>query len=110
MATEQKTADFLTEQMSGAGAVRSRKMFGEYAIYCDEKVIALICDEQLFVKPTEPGKQFVGEVHEAPPYPGAKPYYLIPEDRWDDANWLAELTRITADALPAPKPKKPKKS
>jgi TfoX/Sxy family transcriptional regulator of competence genes len=109
MATEQKTADFLTEQMSAAGNVRNRKMFGEYTVYCDEKVVALICDEQLFIKPTAPGKDFIGEVREAPPYPGAKMYYLISEDKWDDAGWLAELTRITADALPAPKPKKPKK-
>jgi hypothetical protein len=26
---------------------------GEYAIYCNGKVVALVCDNQLFVKPTE---------------------------------------------------------
>jgi len=25
-------------------------MFGEYALYCGDKVVALVCDDQLFVK------------------------------------------------------------
>ena len=41
-------------------------MFGEYAIYCDGKVTALVCDNQLFVKPMEAGRSFIGEVVEAP--------------------------------------------
>ncbi len=108
MATSQSTADFLADQVAGAGRVRMRKMFGEYALYCDEKVVALICDERLFIKPTEAGKSFIGSAEEAPPYPGSRDFYVIDEARWDDREWLAQLTRITADALPAPKPKKSK--
>ena len=44
-------------------------MFGEYALYIDEKVVALICDNQVFVKPTAAGLEVLGEVIEAPPYP-----------------------------------------
>jgi TfoX/Sxy family transcriptional regulator of competence genes len=69
-------------------------------------VVALICDDQLFVKPTKVGKAYIGEAAEAPPYAGAKPSYLISEDKWDDAEWLAELIRLTAAELPLPKPKK----
>ena len=108
MATRQVTADFLTDQVSSAGLIRNRKMFGEYALYCDEKVVALICDDKLFVKPTAPGKEFAGNPEEAPPYPGSKPFFLIEEDKWEDSAWLSELIRITAAALPAPKPKKRK--
>lgn len=46
---------------------------------------------------------------EAEAYPGSKMYFLIDGDRWDDADWLAALVRITAAALPLPKPKPPKK-
>ncbi|MBP7113870.1 MAG: TfoX/Sxy family protein [Candidatus Peribacteraceae bacterium] len=109
MATTQSTADFLTAQASQAGIVRNRKMFGEYALYCDEKVVALICDDKLFVKPTDAGRNFAEQPEEAPPYPGSKPFLLIEEDRWEDRTWLSELIRITAEALPAPKPKKKKK-
>lgn len=108
MATKQSTIDFLTEQIQDAGSIRSRKMFGEYALYCDEKVVALVCDDQMFVKPTGAGSQFLDSSHEAPPYPGAKNYLRVPEDKWDDNQWLTDFIRTTAAALPLPKPKKRK--
>ncbi len=106
MATAESTVDFLTDQIVEAGNIRSRKMFGEYAIYCNEKVIALVCDDQLFVKPTEAGKAFIGNVTEAPPYPGSKNYYWIDESKWEDREWLTELIAITTKEVPAPKVKK----
>jgi hypothetical protein len=72
-------------------------------------LVALICDDTLFVKPTPEGRAFAGQLEEGPPYPGAKPCLIVPEDQLDDADRLAELIRITAEALPAPKPKKSKK-
>ncbi|HSW96865.1 MAG TPA: TfoX/Sxy family protein [Candidatus Saccharimonadales bacterium] len=110
MVSKQSTVDFLTDQIHTAGIIHNRKMFGEYAIYCDGKVVALVCDDHMYVKITEPGKTFLDESHEAPPYPGAKNYFRIPEDRWDDAAWLTTFIRQTAAALPTPKPKKKKKS
>ena len=108
MASEQKLVNFICDQMGGAGQITSRKMFGEYAIYCEEKVVALVCDNQLFVKPTAEGKAILGQATEAPPYPGAKPYYLI-TDGLDDREWLSRLIAKTAQALPVPKPKKTSK-
>ncbi|MDD5055626.1 MAG: TfoX/Sxy family protein [Candidatus Peribacteraceae bacterium] len=106
MATQASTVDFLIARVSDAGVVRSRKMFGEYALYCDEKVVALICDDKLFVKLTDAGRAFVGQLEEAPPYPGSKPYWLVEEDRWENREWMTELIRVTANALPVPKQKK----
>lgn len=106
MSSHQHTADFIVEQLAQAGSIRARKMFGEYAVYCNDKVVALICDDQLFVKPTEAGISFVGECERAAPYPNAKPHILISGDRWDDADWLAELIRITAQTLPQPAARK----
>ena len=77
-------------------------------MYSDGKFFAVICDDQLFVKPTEGGRAFLGEVVEAPPYPGAKRSLLI-GDRIEDPKWLSELVRITARELPDPKPKRRKK-
>lgn len=108
MATKQSTVDFLTDQILGAGNIRSRKMFGEYSLYCNEKVVALVCDDQLFVKPTNAGREFIENLEEAPPYPGAKNYFLINGDLWDDSPWLTELIAKTANELPLPKPKKKK--
>ena len=55
MATRESTVAFIVEQLSSISGISTRKMFGEYGIWCDGKIVALICDNQLFVKPTAPG-------------------------------------------------------
>ena len=59
MASNQSTVDYIVEQVAGAGAVTGRKMFGEYALFCDGKMVALICDDQLFIKPTVAGRSYL---------------------------------------------------
>ena len=108
MSSDENFVKFIVDQIEAAGSIHYRKMFGEYAIYCDGKVVALICDDKLFVKPTESGRSFIEDLVEAPPYAGAKLSFLI-EDKFEDKEWISELIRITAEELPAPKPKKPKK-
>ncbi len=109
MATQQRTIEFLLEQVTGAGVVTAKPMFGEYGVYVDGKMIGSVCDDQLFVKPTFLGRAHAEPVSDAPPYPGARPQMLIAADRWDDAEWLGELLRVTAAELPTPKPRKPKR-
>ncbi|MGE5490248.1 MAG: TfoX/Sxy family protein [Actinomycetota bacterium] len=105
MASDQDFVEYIRDQISGAGTITFRKMFGEYAVYANGKVIALVCDNQLFLKPTEGGRAFIGTPTEAPPYPGAKPHFLI-GDELDDREWVSSLVRITEMELPLPKPKK----
>ena len=81
----------------------AKTMFGEYGLYCDGKIVALVCDDQLFVKATAAGKAFIGDCTEGCPYPGAKPSLLIPGDKWDDREWLARLIALTAAELSPPK-------
>jgi DNA transformation protein and related proteins len=107
MASDLSFVEYVRDQINGAGQISFKKMFGEYAIYYDEKVIALVCNNQLFIKPTASGRSMLGSVVEAPPYPGAKPHFLIGE-QLDDQQWLTNLIRLTASEVPAPKPKKAK--
>ncbi|HHT8834603.1 competence protein TfoX [Burkholderia cenocepacia] len=102
MASSQSTVDFIVEQIAAAGTVSARKMFGEYGIYCDGRMVALVCDDRLFVKPTPEGRAYLGVCDEAPPYPSAKPHLVIAGDRWDDHEWLSTLIRITAAQVPLP--------
>ena len=104
MSSDINFVEFAVDQMQGAGTITYRKMFGEYAVYSNGKVVGLICDNQLFVKKTERGKAFIGEAREAPPYPGAKMCFLI-DDKIDDREWMGHLIKITADELPGPKHK-----
>lgn len=109
MGSDQSFVDFVCEQSGLGEALTARKMFGEYALYLDGKVVALVCDNQLFVKPTAEGRSLLGTVHEHPPYPGAKPHFRVVEEL-EDRDALSRLLRATAEVLPAPKPKpKPKK-
>ena len=105
MSTEQSQVDYIVDQIQEAGLISYRKMFGEYAIYCDTKIVGLVCDNQFFVKPTDAGERFVNGIKMAPPYPGAKPYFAI-EEQLDRREWITELIKITAEDLPFPKPKK----
>ena len=107
MASDQNFVDFVLEQIKNVGEVTPKKMFGEYGIYADGKLFALICDNKLFVKPTISGREFIGKVVEAPPYEGAKPSFLI-EDKIEDSEWISELVRISLKELPEPKLKKKK--
>lgn len=101
MGTSKETVTYILDQLAPL-PVRARAMFGEYALYCDEKVVGLICDDTLFIKPTEVAPALVTEPELSPPYPGAKDYYVISGDRIEDGEWLQALVRQSADARPAP--------
>ncbi|MBU3129830.1 TfoX/Sxy family protein [Clostridium tagluense] len=94
------------DQISGAGSITYKKMFGEYTIYCDGKVIGLICENQFFVKKTIVGAELLTSAEEASPYSGAKPHFLI--ECLEDREFLADFIRKTCDELPVPRPKKKK--
>lgn len=106
MASSLDFVEYVCEQIGGAGEIAYRKMFGEYGIYCNGKVIGVICDNQFFVKKTESGAAICPNCEEASPYTGAKAHFLI--DCVDDRNLMTRFTSATYDELPAPKPKKKK--
>lgn len=106
MACTQEFIGYLCQQLAGAGEISARKMFGDYGVYCDGKIIGLACDNQFFLKKTAAGEAVRPALREAPPYEGAKPHLLV-EDL-EDGEGLARLVRETWAELPLPKPKKPK--
>jgi TfoX/Sxy family transcriptional regulator of competence genes len=105
MANDQAFIDYIIDQVDRD--LTYRHMFGGTTLYINGKVVGLICDNQLFVKPTAAGRSYIGDVVEAPAYEGAKNSFLI-EDQVDDGEWLTGLFTVTANALPAPRPKKKK--
>ena len=99
MPTSKKTIAYLTDQLASLYGVSTKRMFGEYCWYFDGAPIAFICSDQLFIKPTKTNKQLLTKELIGYPYPGAKPYFLIPADQWEDAEWLRELITTTAKEL-----------
>lgn len=108
MGSSQETVTHFLEQLDALD-VRARAMFGEFAVYCDEKVVVLVCNDRLFLKPTDAFDSFAIELERCPPYPGAKDYLVLDERTVQDRAQLLRLVQATADALPKPKPKKAKK-
>lgn len=108
MGTSRETAAFILEQSAAAGEVSVRKMFGEYALYLDGKVVGLICDDVLFLKDTEGARARIAMPETGLPYEGAKPW-LLAGPALDDAEELVPLLRAVWADLPMPKPKAPRK-
>lgn len=108
MATNSEFVQYVTDQLAGAGDITYRKMFGEYGMYCDGKIFALICDNALFIKITEAGRQLAPDLDMAPPYDGAKPYFLIHDI--DNKDFLTRLVIETCKSLPVQSRKKHLKS
>lgn len=109
MATRKETVAHILEELAPL-PVRARAMFGEYGLYCDEKFVALICNDTLYVKPTAISGDYLTDDWLAPPYDGAKDHYAVPADRLDDREWLQAVIERTAAELPPPKPKKAKQA
>ena len=104
MATDSDFIEYIHEQVGLGGRLTHKRMFGEYALYLDEKVVAFACDNSLLLKPTAQGRALLPRLTLGKPYPEAKDYYVL-DEFLDDTDLLRQFLQATADALPAPKPK-----
>jgi TfoX/Sxy family transcriptional regulator of competence genes len=105
MATETSFVDYILETARFSGRLTYRKLFGEYALYLDEKVVAFACDNSLFIKPSAAVASLAPDLPQGPPYPGAKDY-PIADELLDDPEMLRRVIEETAALMPLPKPKK----
>lgn len=71
MASSQEYIDFVCTQLQGVGVIKTRKMFGDWCIYIDEKPVMLVCDEQCYVKKHEAIAELMPEALVGFPYDGA---------------------------------------
>ena len=107
MASNLDYVQYVCDQMRDAGEITYKKMFGEYTIYCNSKVLGLICDNQVFIKPTTAGETLIPNATKESPYDGAKPYIVL-EDL-DNRDFITRFVIATYEKLPIPKPKKKKR-
>ena len=105
MATSVEYIEFVCEQIAGVGAVRYRKMFGEYMVYVNDKPLLLVCDNTVFVKILPELSELMAGADTALPYEGGKVHYILDiEDRELTKAVIAVLEPLT----PLPKPKRKK--
>lgn len=102
MSTQKATVDFILQALGRSRRFSARAMFGEYALYADGKVAALVCDDQLYVK-ILPASAALDGCERDSPYPGAKPHYVVDEGRLARMEGLGTILLGIAAALPAKK-------
>lgn len=106
MASNTDFVQYIADQCSGAGEIMTKKMFGDYSIYCNGKIFGLICDDCFYLKLTDAVRPLLRVIDMRPPYDGAKDYFYIADV--DDRDYVSQLVSETCKALPEPKPKKKK--
>jgi TfoX/Sxy family transcriptional regulator of competence genes len=110
MPTQKETVEFILQKLGNREAFSARAMFGEYALYAEGKVVALICDNLLFVKITPASAELESVCEKGSPYPGAKPHYIVEESQLSTLPILRKILFAIAPArsskTPAPRPKK----
>lgn len=94
--------DYVCAQLEGAGALYTKKAFGEYYVYVDEKAAIMACDNICFVKKVPELEELMAEAECGFPYPGAKEHYILDIDHKDHA---VKVARILAQVLPFPQSK-----
>ena len=105
MASSLSYVEYVMEQLSAAGTITYKRMFGEYGLYCDGKYFACVCEDRLLVKCTAAGAALLPDCPRGIPYEGGGEM-LLPDV--EDRETLAELARVTCAALPERK-KRPRK-
>lgn len=108
MATNPGTIEEILSDAGDTLELTARKMFGEYGIYLEGKMVALVCEDTLFVKALPVVDELLGPHEQRPPYVGAKPHPVVPKAFMAQDGRLAKLLRGIWKVLPDPKPKTPR--
>lgn len=100
MGTTKDQAAAITAKLTPAGDITARPMFGEYGLYLDGVFFGLICDGQLFIKPTDQARAALRAPADGSPYPRARPHLRIAPEDLDDPGHMALILSLTVTNLP----------
>ena len=103
MATTAEYMEYVCGQLAGAGALRYRKMFGEYMLYVNDKPVLTVCDSTVYVKKLDCLSGY--GLPTGCPYEGAKEHYILDID---DGAGSREIVEKAEAATPLPKPRRKK--
>lgn len=105
MATSTDYIEFVAERVDKFGVIRTRKIFGEYMVYLNDKPIFTVCDNTVFVKKFPELSEIMNGSACGFPYDGAKESYIL--DIENDG-LLEKVVPLLGEIVSLPKPKKKK--
>ena len=103
MATSEDYIEFVCEQLAGTGAVRRRRMFGEYMVYVNDRPLLLVCDNTVFVKILPELAEALAGAETALPYKGGRLHYIL---NIENRALTQKVVGILEPITPLPKSKK----
>jgi DNA transformation protein len=109
MSTQKETVEFILEKLDDK-RFTTRAMFGEYALYASGKVVALVCDDLLYVKILPASSVLESSCEKGNPYPGARLHYIVEESQLSSIEDLPGILLEVAASLPAKKKAAKKRS
>lgn len=102
MPTSRGFASYILDQLSEAGNISSRKMFGGIGIYIDEVFCAIIGSSNVFYLRVGPSNIDDFKREDMNKFPGGRgagmPYYEVPEHVIEDASLLSVWAHKAKDA------------
>ena len=105
MASDIDFVNYVADQVKDIGIIMSRKMFGEYMVYVNQKPVILICDNTAYVKMLDNVKQYFADGETGFPYKGAKEHYILDVDNKET---LTEIIKKVESETKIPVKKKRK--
>ena len=105
MASTVDFIEYVCAQIEGVGAVRSKKMFGEYMVYVNDKPILLVCDNTVYVRMLPCLDGLMAAAEKDCPYKGVKEHYILDVD---DRELARAVVAASEPFVSVPKPKKKK--
>ena len=109
MGTQKETVEFILSRLRDTNRFSTRAMFGEYALYADGKVVALICDDRLYVKILPQSRTLENQCEKGHPYPGARLHYLDEEGQLSTLPDLPGVLFAIARSRASKRPKRDRK-
>lgn len=98
MATSKETVEFILSKLRHSDRISAKKMFGEYGLFADAKMVAVVCDERLYVKIAQASEELESQCEKGEPYPRAKPHYIVDEGQLSTIGNLPAILFALAEA------------
>lgn len=105
MASSDRFAEFIREQLAPLGRVTTRRMFGKTGIFCHGLMLGIISDDTLYLRVDDHNRSLFKEAEAAPPLSYAKngvtidlPYWPLPDRLLDEPEELLAWARAAMAA------------
>lgn len=84
-----------------------KRMFGEYGIYLQGRVLGFLCDEQILLQDTPTARKLLPNAERKELFPGSKLFIIFSDE--GNHHLLQSVAQAMWEELPVPKPRKGRK-